>query len=374
MDEDKTEEPTQKKKNDSFEKGMFPHSQEVSTAAILAATLIVISFCGRDRIASLEMLCADILGHLHDVRLSQGNFVILFHNWVLSGLKLIAPLLAGVVVAAILAGGLQTGFKVTPKVIEADVNKLNPAKGFGRLFNKNNLVQFLVDLAKIVAMLAILYGLIVEALSDSIFSAPVPLTYIVDFLFKLFQGMLVRLVEVMIVIAIIDYVWQRYKTNESLKMSKYEVKEERRQAEGDPYVKSRLRQMAVRITRQSVKKNVPKADVVVTNPTHYAVALKYEQGIDKAPVVLAKGEGRVAMHIKEVAKEHGVPMVENKPVARLLYKTTRVGGTIPAELYQAVAQILAHVYKAHRYYFYRLKALRMAERAEKEAKASLQTA
>ena len=123
------------------------------------------------------------------------------------------------------------------------------------------------------------------------------------------------------------------------------------------------------ILRQSINKAVPKADVVVTNPTHYAVALKYEQGVDKAPVVVAKGEGRIARAIKAVAAENGVPMVENKPVARLLYKTTRVGGTIPLELFQVVAQILAHVYRTHRYYFYRLRARRMALRAPAPAKA-----
>jgi flagellar biosynthetic protein FlhB len=374
MNEDKTEEPTGKKKADSFKKGMFPHSHEVNTAMILAAALIILSFCGRDALQEVEVLTSGILGHIHDTRLSQGNAVILFHNWVLAWLGIIAPLIIAVFVAAILAGGLQTGFKLTPKVIEADANKLNPVKGFGNLFNKKNFVQFLVDFVKIGAMLAILYSLIADVLNDPIFSAPVPVSYIVDFLFRLLQGLLIRLVEVMIVIAALDYLWQKWKTHEDLKMTKEEVKEERKQSEGDPYVKSRLRSMSISILRQSFKKHVPTADVVVTNPTHYAVALKYEQGVDKAPVVVAKGEGRIALHIKEIAMENGVPMVEDKPVARLLYKTTRVGGTIPVELYQAVAQILAHVYKAHRYYFFRLKARRMAEHAEAEAKASLQTA
>jgi flagellar biosynthesis protein FlhB len=375
MNDDKTEEPTSKKKEDSFKKGIFPHSHEVSTTMILAATLAVFSFCGRDKLFDIETLTAGILSHLHDVRITQSSFVILFHNWVLTGLQIIAPLMVAVFIAAIIAGGLQSGFKLTPKVLEVDVSKLSPTKGFGRLFNKQNIVQLLVDSAKIGAMFAILYGLITDSLNDPIFSAPVPVTYICDFLFNLFQSLLIRLVEVMIAIAIIDYIWQSWKTHEDLKMSKEEVKDERKQSEGDPYVKNKLRSMSVSILRQSYRKHVPKADVVVTNPTHYAVALKYEQGIDKAPVVVAKGEGRAALNIKAIAMENGVPMVENKPVARLLYKTTRVGSTIPAELYQAVAQILAHVYKAHRYYFFRLKARRMAERAQVEqAKASLQSA
>jgi flagellar biosynthetic protein FlhB len=207
-------------------------------------------------------------------------------------------------------------------------------------------------------------------MNDPIFSAPVPLTYIGDFLFRLFTAMLTRLIEMMIVIAIIDYAWQRWKTHEDMKMTKQEVKDEHKQSEGDPHVKGRIRGMALNILRRSIKKNVPHADVVVTNPTHYAVALKYEQGVDKAPIVVAKGEGRLARHIKEIAAENGVPMVENKPVERLLYKTTRVGGTIPLELFQAIAQILAHVYRTHRYYFYRLRAKRMAAQAETVGKTA----
>jgi flagellar biosynthesis protein FlhB len=367
-DSDKSEEPTSKKKTESLEKGLFPKSQELDTVMILGATLAVMAFSGHDQMNLVSVLTTDILGHLHDVRLNQPNAVRLFHLWAQEMFAIMMPLLAAVCVASILAGGMQTGFKLTPKLLEADMDKINPVNGFKRLFNKKNLVQTLVDVVKIAAMLGILYGLIKDVMNDPIFSAPVQITYIGDFLFKLFTEMLTRLLEVMVVIAVIDYAWQRWKTNEDMKMTKQEVKDEHKQSEGDPHIKGRMRGMAMNILRQSIKKNVPRADVVVTNPTHYAVALKYEQGVDKAPVVVAKGEGRIARHIKEVAAENGVPLVENKPVARLLYKTTRVGGTIPLELFQAVAQILAHVYRTHRYYFYRLKAHRMAERAENGAK------
>lgn len=369
-DSDKSEEPTQKKKKESLEKGMFPKSQELDTVMILGAALAIMSFTGRDQMNLISIVTTDILGHLHDMRLNQANTTRLFGLWVGETLRILAPLLSAVCVASVLAGGMQTGFKFTPKLLEAKVEKLNPVEGFKRMFNKKNFVQLLVDLTKIGALLGILYGLIRDIMNDPIFSAPVPLTYIGDFLYQLFVAMLTRLLEVMIVIAIIDYAWQRWKTHEDMKMTKQEVKDEHKQSEGDPHVKSRLRSMSMSILRQSINKNVPKADVVVTNPTHYAVALKYEQGVDKAPVVLAKGEGRIARHIKQVASEHGVPMVENKPVARLLYKTTRVGGIIPLELFQAVAQILAHVYRTHRYYFYRLKAQRLADRADNPSRTA----
>ena len=368
-DSDKSEEPTGKKVTDSLEKGIFPKSQEVNTVMILAGVFIVLAFSGHDKLAAISTLCAGILGHLHDVNVNADNAVILFHTWMLGTFQILSPLLAAVCIGAILAGGLQTGFAMTPKLLDADINKINPVKGFSNIFNKKAFVQMLVDTVKIGAMMAILYGLIKNVMNDPIFSAPVPLTYIGGFLYKLFIDMMSKLLEIMIAIAAIDYFWQRWKTHDDMKMTKQEVKDERKQSEGDPHVKGQLRSMSMNILRQSIKKHVPHADVVVTNPTHYAVALKYEQGIDKAPVVVAKGEGRIARQIKQIAADNGVPMVENKPVARLLYKTTRVGGTIPLELFQVVAQILAHVYKTHRYYFFRLKAQRMATRAEAAAKA-----
>jgi flagellar biosynthetic protein FlhB len=358
-DEDKTEDATPKKLAKAHEKGQFARSQEVTTACILAATFIVLAFVGRDRMTILGSLTRDILSHMHDTDLGRDNVAEVIRSWMTTMLRIMLPLLIAVFVASIIGGGLQSGFRLTLKQLEANIEKINPISGFSRIFNKSSFVQLLVDLVKLAAMMGILYGLIKGVMNDPIFSSPVPLTYIGEFIFRLFLQMLSKLLQLMIVIAIIDFAWQKWKTREDLKMSKQEVKDEHRQSEGDPHIKSRQRSMSVDILRQSIRKKVPGADVVVTNPTHYAVALKYEQGVDKAPVVVAKGEGRLARLIKEVAKENGVPMVENKPVARLLYKTTRIGGTIPLELFQVVAKILAHVYRTHRYYFYRLRARRM---------------
>ncbi|MBN1403410.1 MAG: flagellar biosynthesis protein FlhB [Opitutales bacterium] len=367
-DQDKTEEPTGKKISDAHERGQFAKSQEVTTVALLAGCFIAIAFAGPDRIAIISTLTRDILGHLHDTDLSEGNVVIVLDQWVFTIFRILLPLIGAVMVAAVIAGGLQSQFKLTLKAMEAKIEKLNPVQGFGKIFNKQSFVQLGVDMIKFVAMFGILYGLLRNVMNDPIFSAPVPIDYIGQFLFRLFMEMLGRLLELMVIIAIIDYSWQRWKTHEDLKMSKQEVKDERKQSDGDPHVKGRQRQFSMQLLRNSARKAVPGADVVVTNPTHYAVALKYEQGVDKAPVVIAKGSGRLARLIKEIAKENGVPMVENKPVARLLYKTTAIGSTIPLELFQVVAQILAHVYRTHRYYFYRLRARRISMKAEATAR------
>ena len=164
-----------------------------------------------------------------------------------------------------------------------------------------------------------------------------------------------RLILTLGAIAGLHYMYQLKSVHKKLMMSKQEIQDESRSAEGDPKIKAAQRQMARRMMQQQMLKAVPTADVVVTNPTHFAVALKYERGRDKAPMVLAKGERLFAARIKEIARENDVPMVENRPVARMLFKYGKVGQTIPAELYQAVAEILAFVYKTHRYYFHRLK-------------------
>jgi len=368
-DQDKTEEATFKKLKDAHERGQFPKSQEVTTVMILAATFAVLVFAGQDRIAIVGTLTRHVLGHIHDTDLGSQSVVGLTTEWMQITFRVLMPLLSAVMIASVMGGGLQSGFKLTPKAMDATLEKLDPIKGFGRIFNKSAYMQLLVDMVKFTAMFGILFTLIRNVMNDPIFSAPVPLTYIGEFLFRLFTEMLSRLLEVMVTVAIIDYSWQRWKTRNDMKMSKQELRDELRQSDGDPNVKGRQRSLASRLLRQSINKNVPGADVVVTNPTHFAVALKSEQGVDKAPVVVAKGEGRIARLIKEIARENGVPMVENKPVARLLFKTTRVGGTIPLELFQVVAQILAHVYRSHRYYFFRLKARRLSMRAEPVARA-----
>jgi flagellar biosynthetic protein FlhB len=194
---------------------------------------------------------------------------------------------------------------------------------------------------------------------DPLFSAPVEAAYLGQFLNQATMLFLTRLALALAIVAAISYGYEKFKTARQMMMSRDEIKQERKQAEGDMHAKAAMRRMARRLMQKQMLAAVQTADVVVTNPTHFAVALKYERGQDKAPVVLAKGENRFAQRIKALAAEHGVPTVENKPVARLLFAMGQVGETIPAELYGAVAGILAVVYRTHRYYFHRLKARRM---------------
>ncbi len=361
-DGEKTEDPTPKRLAESHAKGQFAKSQEMATAMIIAAAFGLLVFSGKSKAVEIGHYTISIFSNLHNLELNTESAATTFRNAIGTISSILIPLFLGVTVASGMAGGLQSGFKPTPKALQAKLDKLSPIKGFQRLFNKRNFIQLLVDLVKFSAMLTILYGLIREVMNDPIFSSPVPIQYLGEFLFRLFLQMISRLLVALMVIAAVDYLWQRFKTREELKMSKQEVKDEMKQAEGDPMIKAQRRRIAIKMLQQRMTRAVPGADVIVTNPTHFAVALKYEQGVDKAPIILAKGEGRLALKIKEIGHQHGVPMVENKPVARLLYKAGKVNESIPIELYQVVAQILAHVYRNHRYYFHRLKIRRMAER------------
>jgi flagellar biosynthetic protein FlhB len=205
---------------------------------------------------------------------------------------------------------------------------------------------------------AALYGAVKTVVNDPLFHSPVETAYLGQFLYHSTLAFLGRLLLALGVIAAVSYAYELFQTRQENMMSRQELKEERRSTEGDAFIKAAQRRLARRLLRRQMLSAVRTADVVVTNPTHYAVALKYERGIDAAPVVLAKGENRFAQRIKAIAAEYEVPTVENPPVARVLYSLGCVGEAIPSQLYQAVAEILAVVYRTHRYYFYRLKSRR----------------
>ncbi len=361
QDGEKTEEPTAKKLQEAHSRGQFAKSQEIGTTLLLGSTIVILAFAGKEKAAEVGRMAIGIFSSLHDIPLDLEGAVILLQGTTEQIFLILLPLFIASMIAAVAAGGMQSSFKLTPKAMEAKLDKLDPVKGFGKIFNKRNLVQLLVDLLKLSVLMGILYGLISRVMNDPIFSSPVPAEYIGGFLFDLFIEMLTRLLIALSAIAAIDYLWQKRKTHEELKMTKQEVKDELRQSEGDPHVKAQQRRMSRQLMQKQMTQAVPTADVVVTNPTHFAVALKYEQGKDLAPVVIAKGQGAFARHLKKIAKEHDVPMVENVPLARVLYKVGQVGKTIPLELYEVVARLLANVYRTHRYYFHRLRARRMSK-------------
>ncbi|HTZ21983.1 MAG TPA: EscU/YscU/HrcU family type III secretion system export apparatus switch protein [Opitutaceae bacterium] len=355
----KTEQPTGKRISDAMERGQFARSQEFNIAAILTAAFAALSLTIGTMSRDIGSFAVSIFTQLGSIRLQLDSASNHITQTVFLLGELLLPVLVACVLAAVLAGGLQSGFQITSKAFGFNLERINPVAGFQRLFSQATLVHAGIDLLKMLAISLVLWTVARGLMRDPIFTAPVEAAYLGLYLQHATWAFLSRLLLCLGCIAALSFAYEKYKTGQELKMSREEVKEERRQSEGDVFVKAAMRRMARRLMQRQMLSAVPTADVVVTNPTHYAVALKYERGIDKAPIVLAKGDSGFAKRIKELALENGVPMVENKPVARALFAFGKVGQPIPMELYQAVAEILAFVYRTHRYYFHRLKSRRI---------------
>ncbi len=355
----KTEEATEKKRSDAMDRGQFAKSQEMTVLFPLAAVLGVLALTLQAATRDVAEYAVSMFSRFPLTTLEANAVTLQFTEFLLLVGRVLGPFLVAVVVAVLLANGVQSGFRLSPKAVAFKPESLDPVAGFGRLFSKAVLVRSGIDLLKLFAIGGTLWLGARSLMYDPLFSAPVEAAYLGQFLNTATMLFLTRLLLALAIVAAISLSYEKFKLSRDLMMTREEVKEESKQAQGDMQTKAAMRRMARRLMQKQMLTAVPTADVVVTNPTHFAVALKYERGKDKAPVVLAKGENRFALRIKELAKEHGVPTVENRPVARLLFALGKVGETIPAELYQAVAEILAVVYRTHRYYFHRLKTRRM---------------
>jgi flagellar biosynthetic protein FlhB len=355
----KTEQPTGKRLGEAVEEGQFARSQEMQVVFTLAAVLGVLAMVGRPAVDRLGEFSVNIFTSFPKMVLRTDTVPTLFGHIILTVAPILLPVLGASAGAALLAGGLQSGFQLSPKVLSWKWERLSVMEGFQRHFSKDIFVRTAIDILKIVTIAVTLYWGARKLLVDPLFSAPIEVAYLGQFLNQAAMTFFGRLLGSLGVIAAIHYGYEKFKTRRSLMMTRQEVKDEHKNAEMDGQIKGARKRLARRLMQKQMLEAVPTADVIVTNPTHYAVALKYERGRDRAPVVLAKGENRFAQRLKALAAEHGVPTVENKPVARLLYAAGRVGESIPPELYQAVAQILALVYRTHRYYFHRLRSRRL---------------
>jgi flagellar biosynthetic protein FlhB len=258
----------------------------------------------------------------------------------------LAPILAGVIVIAIVVNLAQVGLVFSGKRLQPNLDALNPVKGFSRVFGGGQgWMHFVMSLMKMTLVASVAYSAVHGRLVQIVEVQRLSFLQIFGLGASIVFSILLRIAVLLLVLAVLDYVWQRYRMEKQLRMTKQEVKEEMRRMEGDPKIKQRRRQIAVQMLTQRFKKDVPTADVVVTNPTEFAVALKYDSTSMHAPRVIAKGQGYLAQKIREIAIAHGVPILERKPLARALYKLVDVGQEIPEQFYSAVAEILAYVYE-----------------------------
>lgn len=361
----KTEQPTEKRLREAQAEGQFARVPDLNVVFVLTAAAMMSLFTAREYTERIATIAVGIFGQLSRYTMNPESIGEWVSTSVITMLGFVVPLGAVCALASALAGGLQSRFQLTPKVLEFKLSRLSPAKGFSRIFSGQGWVKLGTDLAKLSIVAAIVWSALKKVLADPIFYTPVAPYRLGGFIYDTAVALLWRFILALGCIAAVNYFYQFRHIRKELMMTKQELKEENRSAEGDPHVRAARRQMARRLLQKQMLSAVPTADVVVTNPTHYAVALKYDRGKDKAPIVLAKGERLFAKRIKDLAADHSVPMVENKPVARMLFKYGRVGKPIPTELYQAVADILAFVYRTHRLYFHELKRRRAEfERAQ----------
>lgn len=357
--EQKTEQPSDKRVSEAHDRGQFARSAELSLLFPLAALLGIFSMTMPSMARDVAQYSVSIFTHVAVTHVDHETVMMQLTELLLVVGRVLAPVLLAVVGATLFGSGIQSGFRLTPNVVTFKIEQLDVVANFSRIFSKAAFVRAGIDILKLSAIGLALWIGTRGLVYDPLFSSPVEAAYLGEFLNRATLLFLTRLLFALGIVAAISYAYERFKTHRDLMMTREEIKEEAKQAEGDTRVKGAMRRMARQLLQKQMLSAVKTADVVVTNPTHFAVALKYERGKDKAPIVLAKGENRFAQRIKALAAENGVPMVENKPVARLLFAMGKVGESIPSELYQAVAEILAVVYRTHRYYFHRLKARRL---------------
>ncbi len=344
-DSQKTEDPTQKKLDDTRKKGEVPLSREVNNWAILFAGAILIGTVIGPIAANLADFLAAYIENAHSFDAMSGGFETTLNRAFGRTMRSVAVIFAGLMVIAFIAPFAQIGPLFTVKKIIPKLEKISPIKGWKRIFSKNSLMEFFKGILKlgIISSVGFIIASPYYSGLEHMVGQPIPL--LLDEIIAIVMKMMTGILIVLVVVAMIDLSFQRKQHTEKMKMSKQEVKDEHKQTEGDPHVKGKLRQLRAEKGRQRMMQAVPEADVVITNPTHFAIALKYNPDEMPAPICVAKGVDELALRIREVAKEHGVEVVENKPLARALYDVIEVDQIIPTEQFQAVAEVISYVFK-----------------------------
>ena len=344
-DGDKTEEATPKKKADAKKKGQVPKSKDVGIAlSMLTCTLCVLVFSGTI-IGTLKSYMIEVLqtGLLDEV--SNLNINYIMRNVIFKALISVLPITIPIMIAGIAASIIQTGFILTGEGLKPSLKKLNPINGFKNMFSKRSLADLLKNIVVVTVLSFIGYKYVVSHYDSILQISNAYLPSLGENIKKIVIGIFAQITLVLIIIALIDYFIQFKFNQKDMKMTKQEVKEEYKQMEGDPKIKGKIKQKQREMATRRMMSQVPDATVVITNPTHLAIALKYEEGVTQAPKVVAKGADLVALKIKEIAKENSVPIIENKPLARMLFKEVELEQQIPQDMYEAVAEVLAMVYK-----------------------------
>lgn len=343
---ERTEDPTPKRKQESREQGQVAKSSDLAAVSLLFIGTVGIALAaswmlGEGATVMRKALGDGSLGDPTDV-----SSVVTDTTWLaLHAARIAAPLLLIAWFAAILGQFMQVGWLFTLHPLQPSLSKLNPLNGFKKIFGMSGLVKVLLDLAKVGLILGIVVVTFRQHAAKILLLATLPLLSALEGIGHLLLDLALRILAALLIIGILDMAWQKHRHHEEMKMTKQQVKDEMKQSDGDPETKRRRMRMQQQIAMQRIGGAVPQADVIVTNPEHFAIAIKYDEATMRAPQVIAKGADYVALRIRQLAARHGVPIVERPPLARALWRDVPTGQEIPPDFYAAVAEVLAYVYR-----------------------------
>jgi flagellar biosynthetic protein FlhB len=346
--QEKTEDPTDRRIQEARQKGDVLKSMEVPSAAVLLCGLLAIYAMKTYMYDRLLMMMRHYFSQLHSLTITPGNMLPLTLEAMTFFALLVGPLMLVILITALGANYAQVGVLFSTEKIVPTFEKIDPIKGLQRLFSMQTLFNTLKAVAKLVIVGWVAYSVVKANLHNLLPLMDQSPLAIFIFYAKISFWMFLKAALIIAGLAALDWLFQRWQFMKKMKMTKQEIKEEAKNTEGDPHVKGRIRSIQMEMARKRMMADIPHADVVITNPTRLAIAIRYDSATMAAPQVVAKGAGVIAHRIKEIAREHRVPLMEDKPLAQALYKTVEIGEQIPANLFQAVAEILAHVYSVKR--------------------------
>ncbi|WP_411346122.1 flagellar biosynthesis protein FlhB [Paenibacillus sp. WLX1005] len=342
---EKTEEATPQKRREARKEGQVAKSIDIPGSAIMLGGIACLMIFGGFFLKRITWLFTDGFLHRLSTEITVANVMQMLGQYAMEILIIVSPVFVTVFLLAIITNYAQVGFMLTGKPLMPKLSKLDPIKGFKNIASMRSVVEFLKSVLKMIVIGYLVYSTLAGVSHDIPKTAYMPPESILHFAAGLTASLGLKVGVGLFVLAILDYMYQRYDHNKKLRMSKQDIKDEYKKTEGDPLIKGKIRERQRRMAMQRMMQDVPNADVIITNPTHFAVALKYDNSQMAAPMVVAKGQDFVALRIREVAKQNRVVIMENKPLARALFARTEIGESIPGDLFQAVAEVLAYVYK-----------------------------
>lgn len=345
---EKTEQPTQKRLDKAREEGQVAQSQELPAVASVVVLTGVLALTAPSLLSWFTAQMRQGLLNRPDVFTDTDSFVRYFNVEIGGAIVVSLPLMVSLFIVGVLSCIIVSGLNFSPQALKPKLSEIDPVKGFGKLFNMKSLVKLVISIAKIIVISLVVWQYLkasTETMAALRWAWSMQLLVMMS---KLIFGLLLRVCAALVVIALAEVFFQKWKFLEDMKMTKQEVKQERKDTDGSPEVKGRIRRIQVEMSRNRILQEIPKADVVIVNPTHVAVVLKYDTKTMNAPVMVAKGADHVAEKIRSIARAYGVPIVRKPELARTIFRTVKEGHPVPGALYTAVAEVLAMVYRLRR--------------------------